>query len=287
MNFWEFCKEHSWKWLLPVLLLCAIYAPVYPQVFREWMSNPNYSHGILVPAVSGWFIWRMWPELKNSVVKPTNVGFILLVAGILCLGFGLAIREFFTTRCSLIIILMGLVHVFFGTRVLRLLALPLIFLFFMVPLPATVYDMLTLPLKSLVSALATSGMKVCGIPVLREGNIIMLPNISLEVVEACSGMRSLVSLMALGTAYAFIFLQGTWQKAVLIAATVPIAVLTNVSRVFITGVLARQFGAGVAEGFFHDFAGFMVFFVAMILTAATGGLLAMLPFGRKGDGHAD
>lgn len=283
MTFLEFCKTYRWYLLVPVVLLVAIYAPIYPRMFGDWSADPNYSHGFLVPLISGWFVWKAWPELKETPVKSSSLGFILILFGILLLFGGLSVNELYTSRTSSIFILAGIVQVLFGTKVLMVLGLPIGFLFFMVPLPYTIYDAVALPLRHLVSVMATEGLKLSGFPVLREGNVILLPNISLEVVEACSGMRSLFSLMALGTAYAFIFLKGAWRRIVLVLATIPIAVLTNVVRVFATGVLARHFGAAAAEGFFHDFAGFVVFAVAMVFTALTGLLLAKLPFGQKGN----
>lgn len=282
MNFLEFCKIYRWLLLVPIILLIAIYAPIYPRMFGDWSADPNYSHGFLVPLISGWFVWKSWPELKNAPVRHSSLGFILIIFGMLLLFAGLSVNELYTSRTSSIFILAGIVQVIFGTRVLMILGLPIAFLFFMVPLPYTIYDAVALPLRHLVSVLATEGLKLFGFPVLREGNVIILPNISLEVVEACSGMRSLFSLMALGTAYAFIFLKGTWRRVVLILATIPIAVITNVIRVFATGVLARYFGSAAAEGFFHDFAGFVVFAVAMALTALTGLLLGKLHFKQKG-----
>lgn len=283
MTLTLFLKEKWWLIFPPIILLCLVYAPVFPGMVAIWMDDPNYSHGFLVPLISLWFAWRRWPELRECPVEPSGAGFLLLLAGMLLLAGGLAIDELYTSRASCIIILAGIIQVLFGTQILRLLALPLAFLFFMIPLPYTFYDALALPLRGFVSILATGGLKLCGLPVLREGNMIILPNISLEVVEACSGMRSLVSLVALGTAYAFLLMKGTWRKVVLIAATVPVAVFTNVLRVFITGVLARHFGAAAAEGFFHDFAGFAVFIAAMILTAFIGWLLMKIPFGRRED----
>lgn len=287
MTIKEYCKTHPVQLFLIPLILCAIYAPIYPRMIDDWLTDPNYSHGLLVPLISLWFAWKAWPRLKDAPAVPSNWGFLLIIFGILLLGFGLTVHELFTSRSSLIFILAGLIQTLFGTRTLKLLALPLGFLFFMVPIPYTIYDALALPLRGLVSFIATEGLKVCGLPVIREGNIIIMPNISLEVVEACSGMRSLVSLMALGTAYAFLFLKGAWRRAALIVSTIPIAVITNVARVFITGVLARHLGSVAAEGFFHDFAGFAVFAVALVLTAATGWLLSKISGPAQGGNHVD
>ncbi len=281
MTLREIYGKYPWHGPLLLALLCVVYAPVYPRMFSDWMSDPNYSHGLLVPVVAGWFVWAALPRLKEVPVSASKKGFLLLFLGLFMLAAGLAVSELFTTRASLIAILGGIILALYGTGALRLLALPLLYLMFMIPLPYTVYDMIALPLKTLVSVLATAGIKLCGLPVLREGNMILFPNISLEVVDACSGMRSLVSLIALGTAYAFLFLKGPVRRTLLILATIPIAVLTNALRVFITGVLARHVGAAAAEGFFHEFAGLAVFITAMLLTMLTGWALNALPGFRR------
>ncbi|MDL2274576.1 exosortase/archaeosortase family protein [Desulfosarcina sp. OttesenSCG-928-G10] len=289
MTFAETLKKYPWAWLLVAGLLAIIYEPIFPRMVSQWEADPNYSHGFLVPFISAWFAWKIWPELRKMPVKPSNWGIAWILFGLLLLAFGWTVHELFTTRSSLIFIFAGLIHTMFGSRVLKCLSLPVAFLIFMIPLPYTLYDALALPLRSLVSWLATEAMHICGILVLREGNVIILPNITLEVVEACSGMRSLVSLMALGTTYAFLTLEGMWRKIVLIITTIPIAVITNAVRIFVTGILSRHFGSVAAEGFFHDFAGFSVFAVALVLTAVTGWLLSKVPGPAKEEGcaHAD
>ncbi len=279
-TFAEACKRHLWWNMALLALLCAAYAPVYPRMVRDWLGDPNYSHGLLVPLVSAWFLREIWPQLRAAPVRPSAWGFVLALAGLMLLAAGMFVGELFSSRVSSLVLAAGMILALFGGRVLRLLSLPLGFLIFMVPLPYTVYDALALPLKGLVSRMAAAGINLCGLPVLREGNMILFPNLSLEVVEACSGLRSLTSLVALGTAYAFLFLKAPWQRVVLIAATVPIAVFANVLRVFVTGLLARHMGARAAEGFFHNFAGLAVFGTALALTALLGFLLDK--WSRKG-----
>ncbi len=286
MTITDTLKKSSWAWALIIIAFIAIYFPIVPSMIEDWDADPNSSHGFLIPFIAAWFAYKAWPEIKEMPVQTSLLGLPVLALGILTLAFGVIVHELFTSRVSMVLLLAGVVLTFFGTKIFYKLLLPIAFLIFMVPIPVTVYDAIALPLRGFVSILATEGMQVCGLPVLREGNVIILPNVSLEVVEACSGMRSLVSLIALGTTYAFLLLEGAWRRTVLIIATIPIAVLTNVARVFITGVLARHYGSAAAEGFFHDFAGFVVFFVALILTASTGWILSNIPFKRKGDTHA-
>ncbi len=285
MTITDSLKKYYWAWAIIVFVFIAIYYPIVPRMISDWDADPNSSHGFLIPFVSAWFAYKAWPEIKDMKLKPSFLGIIVILLGLLTLAFGVTVHELFTSRSSLIIILSGLVLTFFGMNIFIKLLLPLGFLFFMVPVPVTLYDALALPLRTIVTIFATEGMQACGIPVLREGNIIIMPNVSLEVVEACSGMRSLISLIALGTAYAFLLLEGTWRRVVLIISTIPIAVFTNIARVFITGVLARYYGSSVAEGFLHDFAGLVVFAVALVLTALIGFILTKITFNKNGGGN--
>jgi exosortase len=188
---------------------------------------------------------------------------------------GVSSVEFMTMRSSMIIVTAGMIAFVYGYPLLRVLLVPLGYLFFMIPIPYILYDEVAFPLKLFVAKVAVAGLKLFSLPVLREGNVIIFPNITLEVVDACSGMRSLMSLLALSTAYGFMFLRRPWQRVVLVLAAVPVAVATNVFRVFVTGFLARHVGKGAAEGFFHDFAGLAVFATAMVLIAVIGWLLSM------------
>lgn len=275
--------------LVPVLaMFVVVYHGIVGRMVGDWSFDPNYSHGFLVPCLSAWFAWRRWPQLREATVAPSPWGLALLGLGLALLAFGSVTLELFTSRASLVVLLAGTVLYLYGAEVFRLLCFPLAYLLFMVPLPYTVYDALALPLKGAVSAVATGGIRLLGLPVLREGNVIVFPNITLEVVDACSGLRSIMSLAALGTAFAFLFLPAGWRRWALVFATVPIAVATNILRVFVTGVLSWYMGADAAGGFFHEFEGIAVFAVAMVLTAAVGLLLGRTcPAPRGGGGNAD
>jgi len=184
-------------------------------------------------------------------------------------------------RISLVVLLCGMTLFWFGTRVFALLALPLLYLVLMVPIPYIVYDAAAFPLKLFVTHVSVAVLKLLGVVVWNEGNIIMFTNTVLEVADACSGLRSIMSLLALAVAFAFLTQKSHVKKAIIIASAVPIAVLTNAMRVIVTGLLAQHWGAQVAEGFFHDFAGFAVFAVAMALLLVLGGLLSLAGRGEK------
>lgn len=255
------------------LLLAALYYRVIPDMVAQWSEDPNYSHGFLVPLVSAYFIYERREELRDTVVSPSNAGLVLILGALGLLVVGFAGTEYFTMRASLVVLLIGLVLYWLGWEVLKILALPLGFLFFMVPLPYIVYDAVAFPLKLFVAKYSVWALKIMGIVVWREGNIIMFPQTVLEVADACSGLRSLMSLIALAVALAFFSLKKSWQRLALILSAIPIAIATNAFRVIATGVLAQHYGAKAAEGFFHEFAGLAVFALAMVLLLGTGTLL--------------
>lgn len=266
-------RENRWILLLLLPLLVAVYATVVPGMVAQWSEDPNYSHGFLVPLISAWFLWQRKDDLKCAPARSTGVGLPVLLLGLLMLVVGIAGTEYFTMRASLVVVLTGIVLYWFGWEVLKIAALPLGFLIFMVPLPYIVYDAIAFPLKLFVAKFSVLVLKAAGVVVLREGNIIMFPNTILEVADACSGLRSLVSLLALAVAYAFLSQKTGIKRTLVILSAVPIAIVTNMTRVVATGFLAQYYGADAAEGFFHEFAGLAVFALAMVLLVTFGGLL--------------
>lgn len=264
---------HKGSLLLLLPLLAAVYWTIVPGMVSDWNNDPNYSHGFLVPLISANFVYQQWPTLKTLPVVPCNLGLAVIGGSLLLLVFGFAGTEYYTMRSSLVFLLAGIVLFWFGWQLFRALALPLGFLLFMVPLPYIVYDALAFPLKLLVTQASVATLKALGVAVVREGNIIMFPQTVLEVADACSGLRSLMSLLALAVAYAFVAHQSWVKRLLLVLSAVPIAIMTNMFRVIVTGFLAQHYGAGVAEGFFHEFAGFVVFALAMVLLLLFGAVL--------------
>ncbi|MFV0422316.1 exosortase A [Oleidesulfovibrio sp.] len=266
-------RDTRWYLLLFLLLIAAVYHGIIYDMVMDWERDPNYSHGFLVPFISGYLLWLRRDLVRTSPVAPANSGIAILLFGIFMLLLGYGATEYMTMRTSMLVITGGMVAFVYGYPLLKAVLVPLGYLFFMVPIPYILYDAVAFPLKLFVAKVAVFGLKLCNLPVLREGNVIIFPNITLEVVDACSGMRSLMSLLALSTAYGFMFLKKPWQRVIIVIAAVPVAIATNVFRVFATGFLARHVGRKAAEGFFHDFAGLAVFVTAMVLIAAIGWLL--------------
>lgn len=252
------------------ILTASLYLGVLPDMARQWYSDGNYSHGFIVPLVSAYFLYERREMLKNAEVSPCGPGLVVVILGLLQLVAGFLASEYFTKRSSLILLLAGIILFLWGKKVFRLCLLPLGYLTFMVPLPYIVYDSLAFPLKMFVTRISVWFMNMIGIVVLREGNIIVFPALTLEVADACSGMRSLMALLALGVAYAFLLRTDSLTRWLIIGATVPIAIAANALRVIMTGILAQHWGERVARGFFHEFAGFLVFALALAMLIGLG-----------------
>ncbi len=252
--------------------LAVLYAPVMKGLVIQWWDDPNYSHGFLVPLFAGFVLWRTRDKWLKLQIEPRNSGIWVIVAALGLLAAGSLGAELFLSRTSLIVLLAGIVLYLGGWKVLRSVAFPLGFLAFMIPLPAIVYYQLTFPLQLLASRFAAFCLDVLQIPSLREGNLLLLPNYTMEVVEACSGIRSLLSLAALAVVLGYGLEDASWRQVVLVASVVPIAIVSNGLRVVVTGILIYWFGPKTAEGFFHELSGLLVFATAFALMLLVHGI---------------
>jgi exosortase len=261
------------------LSLTALYASIVSALAVQWWADANYSHGFLVPLFSAFLVWRQRARLKALAPCGSMLGLPVLVGGIGLLVLGDLGAENFLMRTSLIVILAGLVLFHLGLRAFRIVLFPLGFLFFMIPLPAVVFYAVTFPLQRLAAAQAAWTLDALGVPVLLDGNVIHLSQISLGVTEACSGIRSLISLLAAALAGAYLLISSGWAMAALVASAVPITILANAGRVVATGLIGQWFGVDYALGFSHEFAGVAVYLLAF---ACLGGVYSLLRFtGRK------
>jgi exosortase len=259
---------------LPFIALLAVYAPALYDLVRDWAQDDNYSHGFLVPIVSGWLLWQKRAQLKAATQVIDRTGLALLILGGVLFVLGNGGAEFFTMRVSFVVMLFGLVWYLFGREVVRLAWFELGFLLFMVPIPYVIYFALTFPMQLLASKITAGTLSAIGMEVYRQGNILHLPGgTSLEVAEACSGMRSLVSLLALGALYAFMTQKRAVGKTILFLATIPIAVIANVFRVFVTALLATTVTAGITAEPWHSLMGMSVFVVSFVLLFILGAIL--------------
>jgi exosortase len=259
---------------LPFIALVVVYAPALYDLILNWAQDGNYSHGFLVPLVSLWLAWQKRNEIKQVVQSTAPAGLAVVILGGILFIVGNGGAEYFTVRFSFVLILFGLVWYLFGRDMVRLVWFELAFLLFMIPIPYVIYYALTFPMQLLASKITAGILSGIGMAVFRQGNILNLPDgTSLEVAEACSGMRSLVSLLALGALYAQLTQRRFGAKIILFAATVPIAVVANVFRVFVTALLATTVTPEVAAEPIHSLMGLSVFVVSFILLFILGGIL--------------
>jgi exosortase A len=261
---------------ISIIIACLVllYFRIVQGLVSDWVRMPDFSHGFLIPIVSLYFVYEKRKQLSALHPSSSWAGFGLLVIGILLYLLGNLATEFFTMRFSLLVILGGIILFLLGKEFFRALLFPLVFLVLMIPIPSVLMDRITFPMQLFASKVAAGSLDLIGIPVLREGNIIQLANTSLEVAEACSGIRSLISLFALSVVFAY-FSQGTtWKRIVLVLSTFPIAIIANAARVTGTGILAHHYGDQVAQGFFHGFSGWILFVVAFVCLFVLGALLS-------------
>ena len=258
-------------WLGAVaVIVAAVYAPVMAELARDWIRDPNYSHGLLVPLVSAFLLWQRRARLAATELRPSFWGLAGVVASVLLLVVGTAGAEVFTQRVSLVLLLASVVLFLAGWRWLRECAFPLGFLLLAVPLPYVIYYDLTGPLQAVAAKMGIFGLRLVGIPAVGEGNIIHLPGCSLEVAEACSGIRSLYAFLALGALLARSLPLAWWGRVIVFLLTIPLSVAGNALRVWGSGVAAHVGGPHLAEGTVHELFGLVIFAVALGILALVG-----------------
>jgi exosortase len=259
------------------VLIAVLFAPVLISLMERWWKDSDYGHGFLVPVFSAFLLWRnrSWTRIRP---EPNAWGLGVITSSVLLLIAGSIAAEVFVSRVSLVLLLYGVALYFAGWKMLRSLVFPLGFLLFMIPLPAIIYYQITFPLQLLSSRLVAWTLQLVSIPVLREGNLLILPNYTLDVVEACSGIRSLIALVTLAVADGYFVGKRLWIRLVMVILIFPIAVFTNSVRISIAGVLTYTLGPASAEGYFHQFEGLITFFVALVLLFLAHSILRR--FGR-------
>jgi exosortase len=261
---------------LLALTFVTLYWPVLNKLVADWSTDDNYSHGFFIAPIAAFFVWERRAALAALPLRPHWLGLAGIVGSLGLLVAGLLGAELFLSRVSIVTLTASTIVFVAGWRHLGALALPVAFLLLMIPIPAILFNQIAFPLQLLASQVGEVTLRAFDIPVLREGNVMILANTSLEVAEACSGIRSLMSLLTLGIVYGYFIDPRAGVRAAIVAATVPIAVVTNAFRVAGTGVAAHYYGPGVADGFFHSFSGWIVFVTAFALLFATAHVLQVI-----------
>jgi exosortase len=287
-------KQH-WRALIIFVAILFTYAAVLVKLANDWWVDENYSHGLLVPFIIAYILWLQRDKFATEPARPSVLlGGLAVALALFALWTGVAGAELYTQRMSLVLLIAGTVVYFFGLGFLRLILVPLGLLILAIPIPAIIFNKIAFPLQLFASRCAVWSMSVLGIPVLRQGNVIELKPLNsfdtkkLEVVEACSGIRSLMTLVTLAVVFAYFTFPrsddsggprgrfgwlksfGFWRTVIVVLSAVPIAILTNAGRVSGTGILSHYYGTGVADGFFHSFSGWVIYIVAFLLLFAVG-----------------
>ena len=268
-------------WFSGILILC--YLPTLIPLVRQWVADEDMGHGFFVPIIAAYIAYQKRDLLLAEPLRTNFLGILVMVYAAIQWYIGSLGAELFLQRTSFLISIAGAILFLGGWRAIKVLFLPLSLLLFMIPIPAIVYNNITFPLQIFASRVAEAVLGLVGIPVLREGNVLELANQKLSVVEACSGIRSLLSLSFLSIIYAYFFDSRWWMRPVLLVATVPIAIIANASRVTITGILS-DFNPELAKGFFHSIEGWVIFMIALVFLVLTHQIIsrAVNLFGPKG-----
>ncbi len=249
-----------------VLAVCSfalLYRDVVYWMVDDWEMRGDFSHGYLIVPLALWLAWERRDALRATPLSPSVSGMIVIVASLFLLAAGTLGVETFLARLSIVGVIAGAVVFVLGWAHLRLLAFPIGMLLLMIPIPSIIFNRITLQLQFLASTLGERMLLAAQVPVLREGNVIQLPEMSLQVAEACSGIRSLMSLITIAVLYGYYSERIAWRRAVLVLSAVPIAIVMNGLRIAGTGIAARSYGVAAAEGFSHAFSGWLIFVASL------------------------
>lgn len=264
-----------WQTMALVGLVGWLYAPVLAKLAQQWWTDPNFSHGFFVPAFSLYVVWQDRDRLRAISPNPSAWGLPLILFSLSTLILGVLGAELFLSRVSLIFLIAGMILFLRGRETFRAVLFPLAILFLMVPIPSILLNQITFPLQILASKLSAWLLPLLGVPVFREGNVINLPAMPLEVADACSGIRSLLSLTSLAIMYGYLLEKRIKVRVILALASVPIAVAANALRIVGTGLLVQYWDPDKAEGFFHAFSGWLIFVFSLLMLFALHQLITL------------
>jgi len=257
-------------WFGALLILC--YLPILIRLVRQWNNDEDMGHGFFVPIIAGYIAWTKRSELLSLPRSRNYWGLALVIFSAFQAYIGTLGAELFLARTAFLEALTGSVLFLGGTPALKVLAFPLGLLILMIPIPGVLYNQITFPLQLFASQVAAWALDLIGVPVLREGNVLVLPSQELSVVEACSGIRSLLSLTFLSLVYAWFFDTKPWMRWALLASTIPIAILANAGRVTLTGIMS-EINPELAHGLMHTASGWVIFMIALVFLVITHQLI--------------
>jgi exosortase len=251
------------KFIFLCLPLAIAYTPTFIWIWDRWTTaDTYYSHGPLIPIISCFIVWLKRKQLSCLSVTPSNSGWILFITGVLIGAISAVWQVYFSSGFSFVLVLAGLILLFLGKDFLKRLLFPLLFLFFMVPLPLVAISNLSFRLKILASKISVFLVNRIGLQAIQEGSIVKTKHSYLVVEDPCSGIRSLIALIALGCLMAYFSKLSRSKKIILFVSAIPIAILSNVLRITALTLVSEIYGSKAATGTFHDVMGFLVFVFA-------------------------
>jgi len=244
-------------------LIILLFSPVILKLITIWSTNADYSHGFLVIPISVFMLWKKRQKIFILSAKPSWIGLPILIAGLICY-----LLSFFTNfntliYFSMLLIIFSLLLFLIGWQLTKELLTPILFLIFMFPIPTAYYILITNPLKIMITKISAQIIYFTGIPVYREGNLLFFANFNLQVVEACSGVRSLYSYIMLSCIFALMS-KKQLVKIIMVLSAIPLAIIINIMRVTGTGILSHYCGPRIAQGFFHEFTGLSLFSIGFM-----------------------
>jgi exosortase len=253
------------RWGLLGAVIAALYGPTLLNLFEDWLHNPDYSHGLFIPPIAAAYVWQKRHIFRSLPTKPANSGLLvaLFSQGIFIVGYLGA--DLFLERTSFLFLIAGIILYLSGWRTLWHASFVLLLLLLAIPLPRVVFNSVAGPLQLVASSLAERLLDILGVPVFREGNLLHLSTQTLNVTEACSGIRSLATLVTGGVVVAYFLPARWWVRTVFVLSSIPIALGVNALRVAGTGILGQVWGEKWASGFLHLFSGWVVFVFACCL----------------------
>jgi exosortase len=261
-----------------VAAFLLLYGRVLAELARIWVHDENYSHGLVVLPVIGYLVWRRRARLAATELRPSAAGLGMIAVSLAVLLVGTAGVEFFLMRTSAIGVLVGIVVFLGGWPLVRVLLFPLALTAFLIPLPPVVFYQIAFPLQLMATKFGVLALELVRIPVLREGNVIALAHTTLEVTEACSGIRSLLALFALAVMYGYFADSRPFPRLLIALSSIPIAIMANGLRIAGTGIAAHYIGPSVATGFFHAFSGWTIFMTSFVMLMAVSNAVKALPW---------
>ena len=246
-------------------LLGILYWPFIQACVAAWRSESSYySHGFLVPVIAGWLLWVQRGQLAAVAPRPSNWGFALVFASLAFHVFANYVYMQTGVGLAVVLMLMGLVVIFYGRPMLRRTAFPIAFLLFAVPMSPIFTEPISFPLRLISTRLAVSMLHVVGVPCRAAGTLMQFPGFVLVVPNACSGMQSLLALLAALTMFVYVVRGVWWKKAILLVAIPPLVVFANGVRLGLTGLAAGALSQRAAEGTVHELTGILVFVIALV-----------------------